>query len=605
MPNDTLTDAIRTDDAEAARQDTSKSLFRTLQWVIVGFGLGCLGGALAIAAYTLFGATRPSDCRAVACAETSDIATRLGWAVGSVAVVVLVAVLVHARLPGRLRARANWTLRLLIAGAGLGVVIGYRTSQFTVIRSRVDTYFRTWEQMWTITPAVWLLFVGAAVVALLLTPGLRTTGALGVAALVVGLVVAVVLSSTLASAAVRRGDDSQYVDASTAPDLGVVPRPAVLGKRSFERTLPYDRKATILPAGAGFVVKKAFGDDSGTPDVVAYGADGQQRWHFQRTGPVTGDGPATMFVAGIGVYADASVVVLSLYGEGGLYVGLDAVTGAQLWTSTDPALAGAINTNAADYKSPQFVARDDARWTAFDPRTGRQIWSIADPARCPAKTASEGRLPNLYDRHVYPIDTATAIGSVVDCSTRDRVDLRLVAVDPSSGAVTTDKTLTALEGITREDIQSWSAQAVPGADAVILRLSSKRQPMDAYVDYQTGLRTDYLGPSPLTPVGDGMFTVRDGEALRIFSGEAVPQCDVPLGTPGDVDYAFLRDQVVVLDDEARLLRVFDRAGCVEAGTAPIPAGYSGLLPVRGVTLLTKETGREADVTTSVIGFAPA
>ena len=94
----------------------------------------------------------------------------------------------------------------------------------------------------------------------------------------------------------------------------------------------------------------------------------------------------------------------------------------------------------------------------------------------------DGLLPTSHDQHVYPIDTPTQIGAVLDCSTKDRVDLRLITVNPSSGAVTTDKTLTALEGVPRGDIQSWAAVAVPGINAVIVKLFSTRRPLDAYVD---------------------------------------------------------------------------------------------------------------------------
>ena len=71
---------------------------------------------------------------------------------------------------------------------------------------------------------------------------------------------------------------------------------------------------------------------------------------------------------------------------------------------------------------------------------------------------------------------------------------------------------------------------------------------------------------------------------------------------GPVDYAFLRDQVVVLDDQQHQLRVFDRAGCQQVGTVAVPPGFEGITPTRGVTLLTQQTG-QAIVRTSVVGFA--
>ena len=573
---------------------------RTLQWTFVGFGFGALIGAVVIGAYTVFGASRPQDCRAAACATTTHLATRLGWLVLLVATATLVGLLGYLRLPGH--ARVAYRLRIALVLAGTGVVIGYCTGQFTDSRDQVDTYFRTWEQLWTVTAAVWLLALGAGAAALFSSHQLRRPTGLGAAGLVVGLVAALLLSTTQFHEALRRGDDARYVDATEASDVGVESKPAVLGRDRFEHRLPYQRAVKIVPAGTGFVVKKALFDASSTPDVVAYDASGHERWHYQRTGPRPADSPSSMSVSRLAAYADGRVVVLSLLGEHGLYVGLDAVTGAQLWTSTDPTIGAALDPSPFDDTPARFVARDGGRWTAFDPSTGRRTWSIADPVHCPGPTAPDGLLPALHGQHAYPVVTATRIGDVVDCSTRNRVDLRLVTVDPSSGAITNDKTLSALDGIPREDIQSWTAVAVPGTDAVIVKLFSTRRPLDVYVD-ATGLRTDFVGPNPLQPIGDGMFALRDKETLRIYSGEALVQCDVPLGRSGAVRYAFLRDQVVVLDDRPAQLRVFDRAGCQQVGTAPIPAGFETLIPARGVTLLTHQTDR-GSVRTSVLGFGP-
>jgi hypothetical protein len=604
MPNtqtaDTLTDDTPIHVTEATSPHVYQQIALLVRWTLVGFGVGCLIGAAAIAAYTVFGATRLPDCRADACAITTQLATRLGWVVLLVAAAILIALLGYRRLSDNVAVDRG--LRVATAFAGLAVVIDYRTSQFARVRDEIDVYFRTWEQMWTVSAAVLLLAIGAWTVALFASRRLRRPSWFDAAGLAIGLVAALLLSTTQFNGALRKGDDSQYVDATTASDIDVAPKPETLGRQGFGRILPYERAVKIVPAGAGFVVKKSLFDESSTPDVVAYDASGHERWHYQRTGPRPPDSPSSMSVSGLGVYADGRVVVLSLLGEHGLYVGLDAVTGAQLWTSTDPTLSAALDVSDFDYTSPHFVARDDGRWTAFDPHTGRRTWSIDDPVHCSGATVPDGMLPTFHGQHVYPVDTPTRVGAVIDCSTRDRVDLRLVTVDPSSGAVTNDKTLSALDGVPREDIQSWTAVAVPGTGAVILKLFSARRPLDAYID-STGLRTDFPGPNPLEPIGDGMFTMRDGNTLRIYSGEALVQCDIPLGSSGAVDYAFLRDQVVVLDEQPHQLRVFNRAGCLQVGTVAVPPGFEGVTPARGVTLLTLHTGRRV-VRTSVIGFAP-
>jgi hypothetical protein len=81
--------------------------------------------------------------------------------------------------------------------------------------------------------------------------------------------------------------------------------------------------------------------------------------------------------------------------------------------------------------------------------------------------------------------------------------------------------------------------------------------------------------------------VRDQDRLRLYSGEAIAQCDMVFGTTYFADYTILRDQVVVRDDKASALDVFDRASCKRIATVPIPVGYkSGPIPVRGATLMT-------------------
>jgi hypothetical protein len=54
-----LTEYAPSLDAEATRWYVYSPGFRALQWTFVSFGVGCLAGAVAIAAYTVFGATQP------------------------------------------------------------------------------------------------------------------------------------------------------------------------------------------------------------------------------------------------------------------------------------------------------------------------------------------------------------------------------------------------------------------------------------------------------------------------------------------------------------------------------------------------------------------
>jgi hypothetical protein len=67
-----------------------------------------------------------------------------------------------------------------------------------------------------------------------------------------------------------------------------------------------------------------------------------------------------------------------------------------------------------------------------------------------------------------------------------------------------------------------------------------------YID-QTGKRIDFVEPDSLGAISDGIFTLRDQDRLRLYSGEAIAQCDTVFGTTYFADYTILRDQVVIRD----------------------------------------------------------
>ena len=604
MPNDETPTPDLAADEPPELPEWARRLGQVLAWLFVGFGVACLLGAVGVGGYTVFGATRLDDCHIDACVNSFRLATILGWTVMGVGLLVLVGLGWVARLDASARTSANKRVRLAAAVGAIGVVIGYLLSHFTKTRNQLDTFYRASEQVWTITAAIWLLVIGAVVVALFTLDGLRRPTRTDTVGLVLGVVAALVLTTVLSVGALRKGDDDQYLYATTATGQAVPPLPATLGQQRFARDLPNRGKVDIYPAGAGFLVRKDVDDTSDTPDVVAYGASGEERWHYQRTGPVpppTPDANYRMYVQGVASYDDARVVVLSIFAEQGLYVGLDAVTGARLWTSTDPAIGRAFVTPQLAGPPARIIARLDGRWIAVDPHTGQRAWSVEDPARCPAGADPAQRLPNFDGQHVYPVDTATRVAAVVDCSSRDKINLRLVAVDPATGAVTTDQPLSALDTEPRGGLDSWSAESVPGSDAVIVHLSMSGPSKDVYVDQATGKRIDFAGTSALFAVGDGTFAVRDRRALRLYSVAAVPTCDVPLGSSFYVGFEVLRDQVVVRDEDAHVLRVFDRASCRPLATANIPPGYDGPFAVRGATLLTRT---DKDGRTALVGFTP-
>lgn len=576
-----------------------------LLWCFLGLGVGCLLGALAVGAYTLFGASRANACAGNACVATTDLATSLAWYVVAAAAVLLANLTAISLQRTGVRALTTKWMCVLAAFTATGVVVQYNITHYTQVRSQIEAYQPASEQMWTVTVAVWLFAAGGALVAILGVPLLARPRQKSTVGLVVGVVAAGIITSVVGATALHRGDDSQYVDATTASLQAVPALPAVLGSQRFERQLPNRGGVEIYPAGAGFIVKALYERDGTVPDVVAYSALGEERWHYRRTGPVappSGGARSSMRVHDLAYFDDGAVVVLSFFSDRGPYVGLDAVTGAQLWTSTDPAIGNALKVARANPRAQRFLARVDDQLIALDPHTGQRLWTIDDPMHCPVAEEARQPLPNFDQLHVYPVDTQTRIAAVLDCSTHTTMELRLVVVDPATGTVTLNDSLTTFDDVAREDLNSWAAYPVSGSDAVLVGLYGKGPTRDLYVNDSTGKRVDFVYPEWVGADAEGIFTVRDKERLRIYTGDANAQCDIALGTKGDMGYTILGEQIVVRALAPGALAVFDRASCQQVATVPVPSGYEVRpIPVRGATLMTRT---DKDDRTTVLGFAP-
>ena len=577
-----------------------------LLWWFLGLGIGCLLGAVAVGAYTLFGASRAVDCAGEGCTATTDLATSLAWNAVAAAGVVLAALAVSVLRRSGARARTTMAVRVLAAVSAAEIALRYISTHYTDVRSKIEAYQPASEQMWTVTVAVWLVTAGATMVAIQRVALLAWPRQKSPVGLAVGLVTAAVITSVFGATALHRGDDRQYVDATTASPQAIPALPAVLGSQRFERQLPNRSPVEIYPAGAGFIVRSLSSSDGEVPAVVAYDASGEERWHYQRTGPIpqgSNNRPrAAIAVHGFAYFDDGAVVVLSFFSDRGPYVGLDAVTGAQLWTSTDPAIGNALRTAYDNPRVQRFLARVDDQLIALDPRTGRRLWTVADPMHCPPVDEARRPLPNYHRMNAYPVDTTTRIASVLDCSTPTAIQLRLVAVDPATGAVTDNAPVTTFGDVAREDLYSWAAYAVPGSDAVIVSFYGKRPSRDVYVNDATGTRVDFEEPDQVDNVAEGIFTVHDGDRLKIYSSDAIAQCDIAIRTTRRTGFTFLGDQIVVGDLTPGALTVFDRTSCQRVATVPLPVGYEdGPIPVRGATLLTRTEGGGR---TTVLGFAP-
>jgi outer membrane protein assembly factor BamB len=385
------------------------------------FAWPTLAAAAVVGIYAVIFAPQIScvgDCQIVSRAQT------LGWTSAGAAALqlALVATLVSER---RRRPRAavgiaralRWAAFLAAAGV---IVATYRSHLAqTVVSSPLQLSAPTTQLPLTLT-AVGLCAVGSLVV-LFAAHAEETSRPRVTLAGAVGTVVAIVaVVSALGVTAVTIRSQRSMIDVATAEAVPVPPPPIVLGKNLFRvRTGPQQiareqPAQTVLAAGAGFVVL----DDS-TSALTAFDATGAARWHYRRHGGLR--------VGHISAYDNGATLLVALINPARTYgdpdyaavLGVDALTGALLWTSTDENLVGAATTKD---RTPFLVYRGGKSWTAFDPRTGLRRWSISNPLPCPDD------YPNFAD-------TTERIVALSSCNPDGR-DWRVTSVDPSSGSVT-------------------------------------------------------------------------------------------------------------------------------------------------------------------------
>jgi hypothetical protein len=251
-----------------------------------------------------------------------------------------------------------------------------------------------------------------------------------------------------------------------------------------------------------------------------------------------------------------------------------------------------------------FVSRKDGRWTAFNPRTGQRMWSIDDPTPCPNSPYDHinyRQLPQFDNARVQLVDSDTRLAAVVDCATSEQAKLRLVSIDPSSGAVITDKTLITLNEVELARLNSWLVHGVDDTPVIILNLWRSGPNLSMYLNPDTGQRTDIPGAAWPASVGDGTFSVGDGDTFRVYSGDATLQCEFPLDGERAREVV-LRDQIVVVGSSRSQMMVFDRATCGQVDVLPAPPDFQDFIVVRGATLLTNQLKYSKSAT--LVGFAP-
>lgn len=522
----------------------------------------------------------------------------------------VVAVLLLITLQRTMRSRAA---ALPPRWASVGVVAVCALVFLAAFSTGVPGYFRDVMSEGPITAALpaavgaWVLAMAGAVATVFAGFGLPWWTRRVKSTLVVGVVVAVVVSGAVATAAGFIGNDARFVDATTAERVDVPAYPAALGEHKFSVKLPGALSASaapkyqIWPAGAGFVLTHAGA-------VTAYGADGQERWHYRRTGPGTAAISAQVYDEGATVVvADLGAAPSDSRHPEYVLVGLDATTGDRLWTRRDARLTSAFLNKSGLYDpSPFLIYRTDETWTRFDARTGEPMWSVANPSG----DCKEQRTA----------DTGNRLASLLWCE-REKdghhvVDQKIVAADPQNGEKFWEHTYLPDVSLDDDSWRDYSVYPYPtGSAGLYLRVDANEphRANDFYVD--PGRKLVVPLPPPVAaqptpaPAEDFLVSHRDfkrtWDVLSMYGSDGKPKCTTttPLEAAGsllpdrgqsEVGYVVLRDGFVVYDfgpdsryDENSFLRMFSNTTCQPVSEVPFSA-ILGLVSAPGVLLALRQ-----------------
>ncbi|MHC9291645.1 PQQ-binding-like beta-propeller repeat protein [Mycobacterium sp. LTG2003] len=474
---------------------------------------------------------------------------------------------------------------------------------FAYVTPGIPAFYRMAMVSAPVTPALptaaaaWVLSIAGAIATLLAASAFPRLTRSSLRLVAIGAAVAVVAASAVTVAAFRAGDDSRYLDATTAGGVDVPAPPAELGARTFTVALAdafhedgYRPDYDIASAGAGFVVYQ-------NRRITAYGADGKERWHFARSGP--GD----VSVNGMAVFDNGATVVAFVDDT---LAGLDAVTGEQLWASADGQLVQtAMEKTRYSAPGPFVVDRNqlDDSFTRFDMRTGRELWT--GPA--PHGGCGGGR----------PLGTSSRLVSISYCHDGNTTDVRLTVLDPQTGETLWDNAV--LHDIPRpaERPQQgyFDMLATPVNSLGLLLqftgLGAPATPM--YVNVvdktvtplpQLGHVTESHGPS------DDFIMWRAEDAARkltLFGPDGRQRCQVPgvvnaggTAVPGQDDgfgLAYVAMLTSFLIEDYRgdgALRTFDSTTCAQTGSVPAES-VEGFVPVPGAVLVLRRDGRTLQI----------
>ncbi|MDH6196928.1 outer membrane protein assembly factor BamB [Mycobacterium frederiksbergense] len=509
----------------------------------------------------------------------------------AMAVAVVAVVLIAAMAYSVWRGHTGRDLSATPAGAAAVAALLF----FAYITQGVPAYFRMAMDTSPVTPALpaglaaWWLSVAGAVATFLAARAFPRLQRDSAKLLAVGAAIAVVVAAVVTVGALRAGDDGRYVDATTAAATDVPAVPTALGQRTFTVSVPdafdtdkHQPNYEIEAAGAGFVV---YHDRR----ITAYGTDGKERWHFERTGP------GSVQVKGIRVFDNGATVVAVV--DDGL-IGLDATTGQQLWTGADDRMLYALSQAPGfNLVSPFVVYRDDRVWVRFDTRTGNPMWTVPAPrANCEFPPRA--------------VDTRSWLVSVLSCPAEGGNGIRVLAMNPGSGETVWD------EEVFKGQADAVAVATPANAVGIFVQFAGAGAP--------TGVRYVNVADRTVTPLPERgnaepsvgpadnfVFSARDGgRQLILFAADGTQRCagargvrgagTTVLGQGGGLAYLSFGNSFVVADSGGAdtggqsMLRTFDATSCAQTAAVPA-AAVQGFVPVPGAALVLRRDGQTLQI----------
>ena len=368
---------------------------------------------------------------------------------------------------------------------------------------------------------------------------------------------------------------SFVVSAVAADAQPPAPLSGVTGEVAYEFAFVGRPDANVvLPGGPGFL---RMTDD----DVVAGvdGATGQTRWSF--SAPDLSVYAVTVTSRG----ADGVAVLQAGYHGSSSLIGLDAVTGAPLWTRTGNFVL-ANRSSAAQSSADVVLAMEQTSeagkgsnvdWVALSPREGSSMWTTTVPSEC------DTGLRLTRQRVIKPRCDGNVFADVLDART---------------GTTTTRLTYEALD-LEPADFEGppW-VNTNPGSDLAVVSLQPSRAPFadaDRIIDVLSGRVAEVL-PEDVSAYfldGSSLVVTRsfDGNASAVNSVREVDTGATVTGTvtskgarlnegPG-MPWARVGDEWVTFQPrpgqlDGQPLNVFGRNGV--ASTLPSPCTHSAATP---------------------------